>query len=121
MSTLAEIQTNLHFLNTGPGQEGLIVMKLDAGSGQKHDAENEGTDDAYGHIVVVFNATKQNQIFRDEALKDLHLLLHPVLQQSDDRLLQQVTYSDDGTLSVPELTTAVFVSSPRSKDNQDQP
>jgi pullulanase len=49
MPTFEEVQQNLTFLNTGQNQiPGLIVMKLDANSG------NYGK---YKHIVVVFNAT----------------------------------------------------------------
>jgi len=100
MGSLAEIQQNLHFLNTGPLQvPGLLVMTLDC---------TQNCDD-YRHIVVVFNATKQTQAFQDDSLRDMHLELHPVLEDSGDTIVRSSAYTSDGTLSVPALTTAVFV------------
>jgi pullulanase len=97
MGTLAEIQANLQFLNTGPSQTpGLIVMKL-----QKPGAET---------IVVVFNGSTQTQTFQNDALKNLKLQLHPVLRQSSDRVVKQSTYAGSGAVTVPGLTAAVFVS-----------
>ena len=53
MATLAEIQANLSFLNTGASHvPGLIVMQLDAHGGDYGD---------YKHVVVVFNATNTEQ------------------------------------------------------------
>jgi pullulanase len=97
MGTLAEIQANLQFLNTGPGQiPGLIVMKL-----QKPGAET---------IVVVFNGSTQAQTFQNDALKNLNLQLHPVLRLSSDSVVKQSTYANKGAVTVRGLTTAVFVS-----------
>jgi hypothetical protein len=57
MATLAEVQNNLHFLNTGPSQiPGLIVMKLD---------DNGRDYGDYRHIVVVFDATLNPVSFQD--------------------------------------------------------
>jgi len=64
----------------------------------------------YRHVVVVFNATKQKQDFQDDLLSDKHLILHPVLADSSDSIVRNSAYSSNGTLSVPALTTAVFVS-----------
>jgi pullulanase len=97
MGTLAEIQANLQFLNTGPGQiPGLIVMKL----------QNRGA----GTIVVVFNGSTQSQTFQNDGLKNLNLQLHPILRQSSDSIVKQSTYASSGAVTVPGLTTAVFVS-----------
>ena len=100
MASFAEIQQNLHFLSTGPDQvPGLIVMTL---------ACTQNCD--YRQVVVVFNATRQSQDFQDDSLRNKHLTLHPVLTDSSDPVARNSTYNSNGTLSVPALTTAVFVS-----------
>jgi pullulanase len=102
MHTLADVQANLHFLNAGPSQTpGLIVMKLDA---------NGGDFGRYQHIVVVFNATNAQVSFQDSTLIGLKLHLHPFQQDSTDPIVGQSSFnSQTGTLVVPALTTAVFV------------
>ena len=102
MATLAEIQRNLTFLNTGVSQTpGLIVMKLDA---------NGGNYGPYKHIVVVFNATNAQVNFTDSRLRGLRLSLHPFQRSSADPIARQSTFnSQQGTATVPALTTAVFV------------
>jgi len=102
MATFTEIQQNLTFLNTGQSQTpGLIVMKLDA----------NGRDyGQYKHIVVVFNAANEQTTFTDGRLQGLKLKLHPVQESSSDPATRQSTYdSKAGTVTVPALTTAVFV------------
>jgi pullulanase len=103
MATPAEIQHNLTFLNTGPSQTpGLILMKLDA---------NGGNYGVYRHIVVVFNATNAQINFSDGRLQGLKLKLHPEQKNSADPITRQSTFnSQQGTATVPALTTAVFVS-----------
>jgi len=103
MATFNEIQQNLTFLNTGVSQTpGLIVMKLDA---------NGGNYGLYKHIVVVFNAANSQTTFTDGRLQGLKLSLHPVQQNSGDPATRQSTYDNKaGTVTVPALTTAVFVS-----------
>src|SRR5216684_797988 len=102
MQTLAEVQANLHFLNVGPSQTpGLIVMKLDA---------HGGDFGRYQHIVVVFNATTAQVSFQNSALAGLGLHLHPVQKHSVDPMVGQSSFNTQtGTLVVPSLTTAVFV------------
>jgi pullulanase len=104
MPTFTQVQQNLTFLNTGQSQTpGLIVMKLDA----------NGRDyGQYKHIVVVFNAANEQTTFTDPtAFGGLHLHLHPVQQNSSDPATRQSTFnSQSGTVTVPALTTAVFVS-----------
>ena len=102
MATFEEIQQNLTFLNTGQNQTpGLIVMKLDS---------NGGDYGAYKHIVVVFNATNAPVTFTDSRLQGLQLHLHPVQKSSSDPVTRQSTFvSTAGTVTVPALTTAVFV------------
>ncbi len=103
MGSLAEVQNNLHFLNTGTNQvPGLIVMKLDANGG------NYGT---YTHIVVVFNGTLNTVNFRNAQLQGLGLSLHPQETLSSDSATSSSTVNNaSGTVTVAGLTTAVFVS-----------
>jgi pullulanase len=102
MATLAEVQNNLHFLNTGPSQiPGLIVMKLD-GNGRGYGG--------YQHIVVVFNATLNPVSFQDDQLRGLGLQLHPEEARSSDAATASSSINNrTGTIQVPGLTTAVFV------------
>ena len=88
----------------GPSQTpGLIVIKLDAGSGDFG---------RYRHIVVVFNATNAQVTFQNPALVGLNLHLHPVQQNSSDPIVgQSLSNAQSGTVVVPALTTAVFVTS----------
>jgi pullulanase len=102
MHTFSEVQANLHFLNAGPSQTpGLIVMKLDA---------NGGDFGRYQHIIVVFNATNAQVSFQNSALVGMRLHLHPIQQDSADPIVGQSSFNaQTGTLIVPALTTAVFV------------
>ncbi|MDQ2776696.1 MAG: pullulanase-type alpha-1,6-glucosidase [Acidobacteriota bacterium] len=102
MASLAEVQNNLHFLNTGASQiPGLIVMKLDA---------NGGAYGIYRHVVVVFNATLGTVNFQSDRLKGLNLRLHPLQAISADAQTRASSVNDDtGTVTVNGLTTAVFV------------
>lgn len=102
MGSLAEVQKNLAFLNTGENQTpGLIVMKLD---------DNPGEFEGFRHILVVFNATNGWVNFTDQRLQGLRLHLHPVQLQSGDPVVRQSSFNaQQGTVSVPALTTAVFV------------
>jgi pullulanase len=103
MGTFAEVQNNLHFLNTGASQiPGLIVMELD---------ENGGRYGKFDHILVVFNAASGQQSFTAAALTGLKLGLHPVQRNSSDPVVRTATFDEKtGTVVVPGLTTAVFVS-----------
>ena len=102
MATFEEVQQNLTFLNTGTNQTpGLIVMKLDA---------NGGNFGPYRHIVVVFNATDATVTFTNGSLQGLGLSLHPVQRNSSDPITRESTFnSKAGSVTVPGLTTAVFV------------
>jgi pullulanase len=108
MGTLAEVQSNLHFLNTGATQiPGLIVMKLD---------DNGHGSRGYGHIVVVFNATLNPISFKDDQLRELGLYLHPEQAHSTDAATASSSVNNQtGTLLVKGLTTAVFVSGPEPR------
>jgi pullulanase len=106
MSTLAQVQANLHFLNTGPKQTpGLIVMTLDGKAGECGQ---------YSQILVLFNAATTSVNFHDPTLQGLPLQLHPVQARSADPTVRQSTFdSATGTAIIPALTTAVFVSMDR--------
>ncbi len=102
LGTEAEIQKHLTFLNNGPSQiPGLIVMELQ-GSGVEYGP--------YGHIVAVFNASSQEQNFTATQLTGLGLKLHPLQASSNKALKEDAKYDGKkGTVTVPPLTTAVFV------------
>jgi pullulanase len=103
LSTLAEVQADLHFLNTGPTQiPGVIVMTL---------AGNTARDcGQYTNLVVLFNATTQSVTFQDNSLKGMRFQLHPVQARSADTTVRQSSFNGTtGTAVVPALTTAVFV------------
>lgn len=103
MESLSDVQQNLLFLNTGPNQTpGLIVMKIDGNQGQYY---------GYQHILVVFNATASSVTFTDARLQGSDLRLHPVQQRSSDQATTQSKFDgEQGSATVPALTTAVFVS-----------
>ena len=94
MGSLAEVQNNLVFLNTGQNQKpGVIVMKLDA---------NGGNYGYYKHILVVFNATNAQEVFTDARLKGLSLKLSPVQKNSSDPVAKESTFdSQEGAATVP--------------------
>jgi pullulanase len=103
MQTFAEVQRYLTFLNTGPSQiPGLIVMEL-----QTHGIRTG----PYGHVVVVFNGTMQEQTFTSGEFAGANLQLHPVQQRSRDGAMRAVRFERaPGRITVPALTTVVFVS-----------
>ena len=94
------VQNQLTFHNTGLEQiPGLIIMSLEADGS---DAQRE-----YERIVVAFNATDEAQTLNVPL--ETPFQLHPVQQQSSDDRVKEAELSG-GQLSVPERTTAVFVS-----------
>jgi pullulanase len=102
MDNLADIEKNLTFLNTGQNQiPGLIAVKLD---------DNSGHYGGYSHLLVVFNAADTAIQLTDASLKGLHMRLHPILESSSDSVVRQAAFNgQQGSVSVPALTTAVFV------------
>jgi pullulanase len=103
LSTLAQVQASLHFLNTGKAQiPGVIALTLDGKAGECGQ---------FSHILVVFNATTGSVQLQDNLLKGLKLQLHPVQLRSADAIVKQSSFNGaTGTAVVPGLTTAVFVS-----------
>ncbi len=92
--TAADIQQHLHFL---PVQTpGVIAMWLNGAEGPFH------------NVLVVFNATMKMQTIAAAELKGIPMKLHPVQAQSADTILTAAS-SREGEVTVPALTTAVFV------------
>lgn len=104
LQTAAQVQDRLQFHNTGVAQiPGLIVMSLS-------DLTGDDLDPNVDMMVVLFNATPEQQIFSVEALAGAPFSLHPVQANSVDPLLQEASYEfESGTFVVPGRTTAVFV------------
>ena len=96
METAAQVQQGLSFLNSGPQQlPGVIVMHLKGSA-------------PYRDIVVVFNASGRAADIKDASLAPLRLSLHPVQAASSDSVVKG-SKATGNMLSVPALTTAVFV------------
>ena len=102
LATLAEIQQNLSFLNTGQNQTaGLIVMRLDD-HGHKYGGAH--------HLVVFFNAATTQTAYTAATLQGMKLHLHAVQLSSADATVRQSSFDPKtGTATIPALTTAVFV------------
>ncbi|GGR31722.1 pullulanase-type alpha-1,6-glucosidase [Deinococcus ruber] len=97
LPTAQAVQQQLSFLNAGPGQTpGVIVMKLSGGAAP------------YRNVLVVFNASTSAYTLKDPRLAPLKLELHPVLKASSDSVVK-ASSANGGTVSVPGMTTAVFV------------
>jgi pullulanase-type alpha-1,6-glucosidase len=94
LRTAQDISRRLGFHNTGPGQvPGLIVMALRGDEGEA--------------VVVLFNATPEEQVFRHSGGGAFHL--HPVQQTSRDMIVRSSKFNAvTGTFRVPARTVAVF-------------
>lgn len=90
MRTLAEVQSNLLFLNTGPNQAPRVISMLLSGNGR---------------IAVVFNANTSTVTLESDSFANLQL--HPIQAASSDPVVRQAL-ARETTLTVPGLTTAVF-------------
>jgi pullulanase len=102
LQTGDQIKQHLSFYSTGPDQQlGMIAMRL-SNSGEQR------LDDPFGEIVVIFNATSQEQTLKVDELKNLPFALHPLQAASDDTVVKQSKYNQ-GAFAVPARTTAVFV------------
>ncbi len=102
LQTADQVMRMETFLNNGPDQQlGLIVMHL-------QDLDN--LDPRYSEIVVLINANHEKVTFADAGLAGKGFVLHPVQQNSNDRMLRGASYeSGSGKFTIPALTTAVFV------------
>ncbi|WP_160152485.1 pullulanase-type alpha-1,6-glucosidase [Microbulbifer sp. ALW1] len=103
LTTAAEVQKHVSFLNTGPEQvPGLIAMQLE-------DLEGE-IDRRYERIVVLFNGDKETITFNHDALAGTHLKLHPMQRHSADPELRSAKFDrNSGAFTLPGRTTAVFI------------
>ena len=98
LTSADQVTSNVAFHNTGPNQvPGLIVMSI---------TDAQGLDGRYNAIVVVFNPANTEQII-DKPIAG-QLQLHPVQQSSADAITASA-HVNNRRLSVPALTTAVFV------------
>jgi len=102
LQTGDQIKQQLSFYNTGPDQQlGVIAMRLSNSGAQR-------MADPFGEIVVVFNATSEEQTVQVVDVKDLPFELHPIQAASNDAVVKSARF-DQGTFTVPARTTAVFV------------
>ena len=103
LGTAEEVMSKVSFLNTGPDQvPGLVVMAL---------ADTRPDVDPFREeIVVVFNATPEEQTFTDAARRRQPFHLHLVQAFSRDPVVRRSSYDfRRGSFTVPAWTTAVFV------------
>ncbi len=107
LRTGADVQERVEFHNTGPSQvPGLVVMSL------------RGDDDI--EIVVLFNASLQEQSFFLDTGEDSEFELHPIQERSFDRIVRGAEYDEDEhTFTVPARTTAVFVNEDADDDDDE--
>ncbi|MFI8931192.1 pullulanase-type alpha-1,6-glucosidase [Streptomyces sp. NPDC053474] len=92
LATSAQVQARLAFPLSGTAEEtpGVITMRL-------------------GDLVVVFNATPQEQAQRVTGLTGTPYALHPVQAHGADPVVKSSTYArTSGTFQVPARTVAVF-------------
>jgi len=100
LGTKDAVMKRVDFHNVGPDQTpGVIVMSIDDGT-----AAGADLDPSYDAVVVVFNGS--NATYTKELVAGLEL--HPTLAASVDSTYGEVMVTD-ATVSVPAMTTAVFV------------
>jgi len=109
LATAQEVYDRVGFHNTGSNQtKGLIVMSIDDGTGGPSQLTDlDANNDA---IVVVINGTTNVQSYTVPTATGFEL--HSVQQASVDTTVQTANFTvgaNDGTFTVPALTTAVFV------------
>ncbi|MDJ0698848.1 MAG: pullulanase-type alpha-1,6-glucosidase [Woeseiaceae bacterium] len=97
LRTGQDVRERVEFHNTGPTQvPGLVVMSLRGGNDIK--------------IVVLFNASTEDQDFVLQTGEDAEYELHPVQRRSWDRVVRTAHFDEDEqSFYVPARTTAVFV------------
>jgi pullulanase len=105
LATAQDVYDRVGFHNTGAKQtKGLIVMSIDDGTGLTD------LDTNHDAIVVVINGSSEEQSHTVATANGFEL--HSVQQNSVDTTVQGASFSegtDEGTFTVPALTTAVFV------------
>ncbi|MEN8114542.1 MAG: alpha-1,6-glucosidase domain-containing protein, partial [Actinomycetota bacterium] len=103
LTTEAQVMERVEFHNTGPNQiPGLIVMSIT-------DTVGDDLDPVYDDIVVLFNASDEEQVFTMGDFAGRAFDPHPVLADSADPVVQGAAYDKaTGTFAIPARTTAVF-------------
>ena len=105
LTTAADIINRVGFHNIGKNQtQGLIVMSIDDGTNLTD------LDPNYDAIVVLVNGSNSAQTHTIVSASDFSL--HPLLIDSVDGAVASASFeqgTDEGSFTVPALTTAVFV------------
>jgi pullulanase len=107
LRTADDVQARVKFLNTGPLQTpGVIVMLLsDAPAG----AASLGSP--YKRVLVVFNSNPDAITYAYPGFAQVKFTLHPVQAAGTDPVVKTASFDQPhGSVTVPGLTTAVFVS-----------
>jgi len=105
LTTKQDIIDRVGFHNTGPTQtQGVVVMSIDDGTGL---SDLDTNNDA---LVVVINGSSEQHSLTVNSAAGFEL--HNVQQNSSDSTVQTASFTanaENGTFTVPALTTAVFV------------
>ncbi|MFT5759498.1 MAG: pullulanase [Alteromonadaceae bacterium] len=105
LTTAADIINRVGFHNIGKNQtQGLIVMSIDDGTNLPD------IDPNYDAVVVVVNGSNTEQSHTIASASDF--ILHPRLTASVDSTVASASFeqgTNEGSFTVPALTTAVFV------------
>jgi uncharacterized protein (TIGR03382 family) len=103
LRTAQDVQSKVRFLNLGVSQApGLLVMGL----------QDAAAADGITDIVVLFNASDEEQVFRSREYAGRGMKLHPVQVSSSDTAVRNASFKASkasGDFTVPARTTAVFV------------
>jgi hypothetical protein len=103
LTSEAEVMERVEFHNTGPSQiPGLIVMSITDGVG-------EDLDPILEDIVVLFNASDEEQTFTIGEFAGSAFDPHWIHADSEDPVVRGAAYDKaTGTFTIPARTTAVF-------------
>jgi pullulanase-type alpha-1,6-glucosidase len=107
LRTADDVQARVKFLNTGPLQmPGVIVMLLsDAPAGVA------SLGSPYKRVVVVFNSNPDAITYAYPGFAQVKFALHPAQAAGADPIVKTASFDQThGSVTVPGLTTAVFVS-----------
>ncbi|MCC6650575.1 MAG: pullulanase-type alpha-1,6-glucosidase, partial [Candidatus Eisenbacteria bacterium] len=106
LKTAEDVQARVKFMNTGPMQTpGLIVMTLaDGVSGLP------SLGSKWKRMVVLFNSNPAPVTYRYPGFTQVAFTLHPAQAAGSDPVVKQAAFDRaQGAITVPGLTTAVFV------------
>ncbi len=104
LTTGDEINARVAFHNTGPSQiPGVVVMSIS-------DTVGTDLDPGADALWTIINPTDEAVEYVVDELTGEAVVLHPVLAESADPVVQAAAFDDaTGTFTVPARTTAVFV------------